>query len=242
MFVILLIMGSSWIEPILFLAVTGVAVMLNPGTNIFLGRISEVSSSIGPLLRMILSMDYGIMLLSRYRQELAQTNDKPAAMKTALQKAFASVTASSVTTAAGLLCLCLMSFKNGMAALPEMKAEDIKIIYAYDDDLESYSISLDELINYAADDPANGEYKNKINKTRLKDLQKAQKIIAATKSGEQLTPAGMGGIPGMEAEDLKTIYSYNSYCFAPDSYRAGLVDMVNFLLTDGAEHPDGRDG
>lgn len=68
--VVLLVSCSSYFEPVLFLVTIGIAVVLNLGTNFFLGEISDVSFGIAAVLQLALSMDYSIILMNRYRQEL----------------------------------------------------------------------------------------------------------------------------------------------------------------------------
>lgn len=111
--VILFVMCESWIEPVLFLASTGAAVALNLGSNLFLGSVSELSMSIAPILQLVLSMDYSIILINRYRQELEVAENKYAAMKAALANSASSILSSAFTTVVGLLVLVLMSFKIG---------------------------------------------------------------------------------------------------------------------------------
>ncbi|HHX54434.1 MAG TPA: MMPL family transporter [Clostridiales bacterium] len=111
--VILFVMCESWIEPLLFLASTGAAVALNLGTNLFLGSVSELAMSIAPILQLVLSMDYSIILINRYRQELEVAENKYAAMKAALAASASSILSSAFTTVVGLLVLLLMSFKIG---------------------------------------------------------------------------------------------------------------------------------
>ncbi len=111
--VVLLISCGSYFEPILFLATIGIAVVLNLGTNFFLGEISDVSFGIAAVLQLALSMDYSIILMNRYRQELKRTADPPQAMANALRAAFGSITGSAVTTIVGLLVLVFMSFRIG---------------------------------------------------------------------------------------------------------------------------------
>ncbi len=111
---ILFVMCGSWIEPLLFLAVIGVAVLMNMGTNIVLGSISTITFSIASILQLVLSMDYSIILINRYRQEKAKSHDNVKAMKKALRRAFPSIASSSMTTVVGLLALVFMSFKIGM--------------------------------------------------------------------------------------------------------------------------------
>lgn len=111
--VVLLISCGSYFEPLLFLITIGIAVVLNLGTNFFLGEISDVSFGIAAVLQLALSMDYSIILMNRYRQELKKTDDRKEAMANALRSAFGSITGSAVTTIVGLLVLVFMSFKIG---------------------------------------------------------------------------------------------------------------------------------
>ncbi len=110
---VMVVMSSSWIEPILFLTSIGVAVLINMGTNVLLGSVSNSTFSVGSLLQMILSIDYSIILMERYRQELRQDSERPSAMARAIAASFSSVASSAITTIVGLLVLCLMSFKIG---------------------------------------------------------------------------------------------------------------------------------
>lgn len=111
--VILFIMCASWIEPLLFLSVTGAAVVMNLGTNIILGHVAGLTASVGPILQLILSMDYSIILLNRYRQARAYEPDRKKAMKDALSKSFAPIASSALTTVVGLAVLVLLDFKMG---------------------------------------------------------------------------------------------------------------------------------
>ena len=111
--VVLLVSCGSYFEPVLFLITIGIAVVLNLGTNFFLGEISDVSFGIAAVLQLALSMDYSIILMNRYRQELKKTDDRKEAMANALRAAFGSITGSAVTTIVGLLVLVFMSFKIG---------------------------------------------------------------------------------------------------------------------------------
>lgn len=111
--VVLLISCGSYFEPVLFLITIGIAVVLNLGTNFFLGEISDVSFGIAAVLQLALSMDYSIILMNRYRQEMKKTDDRKEAMANALRAALSSITGSAVTTIVGLLVLVFMSFKIG---------------------------------------------------------------------------------------------------------------------------------
>ena len=110
---ILLIMASSWIEPAIFMITIGIAVMINMGTYCLFPSISNTTFGIVALLQLVLSMDYSIMLLNRYRQERRVIPDKQEAMRRALSLSFGAITGSSLTTFAGLLALLFMSFTMG---------------------------------------------------------------------------------------------------------------------------------
>lgn len=111
--IILLIMCSSWIEPVLFIITIGIAIIINLGTNYLLGEVSYTTYSIASILQLVLTMDYSIMLLNRYREEKETKNDNIVAMKEAIKKSFPSIMGSSFTTIVGLLALIFMSFKIG---------------------------------------------------------------------------------------------------------------------------------
>ena len=112
---ILVVMSSSWIEPVFFLFTIGVAVVINTGSAFFFGKISNASWSIGAILQLVLSMDYSVMLTSRYRQEkkAAAGADPEAAMARAIRDSFPAISSSSFTTIAGLLALAFMRFRIG---------------------------------------------------------------------------------------------------------------------------------
>ena len=110
---IMLVMCRSWFEPVLILVTIGIAIIINEGSNAFLPSISYPSSCIAALLQMVLSIDYSVMLLNRFRQEKAAGLQPCEAMSAALRNCFASVSGSALTTAAGLLMLAFMRFKIG---------------------------------------------------------------------------------------------------------------------------------
>ena len=110
---ILVLMCRSWIEPLFFLIAIGMAVLINLGTNLLLGYISDITMAIGPVLQLVLSMDYSVILMNRYRDEKSRGLDKRAAMKEALAGSFSSIWSSSFTTVVGLLALSFMTIKIG---------------------------------------------------------------------------------------------------------------------------------
>lgn len=111
---ILFIMCPSWLEPLLFLVTIGMAVVLNLGTNIIRGSIADITFTIGAILQLVLSMDYSIILMNRYRQERENARNTTGAMSRALRGASSSILSSSMTTVVGLLMLCFMSLGIGM--------------------------------------------------------------------------------------------------------------------------------
>ena len=113
--VILLLMSKSWVEPWLFLFTILLAVIANKGTNIIFPSVSHITDSISAILQMALSMDYAIMLSTRYRQEKAKPDhpDKKTAMRRAMRYSFGAISSSSVTTVVGLIVLIAMSFTIG---------------------------------------------------------------------------------------------------------------------------------
>ena len=111
--VVLTLMSHSWLDPVLFLTTIAVAVAINMGTNIILPHIDELTTAIGPILQFVLSMDYSIILMNRYRQERSKGGENTEAMKTALAGSISSIASSSLTTVAGLLSLVFLSFKLG---------------------------------------------------------------------------------------------------------------------------------
>ena len=114
-FIILLVMCSSVMEVLLFLFTTLIAVAINMGSNILLEGVSYMTNTMVAVLQMILSMDYSIIIMNRFRQEKANyPGDNPRAMAVALRNAAPSVLSSCVTTVASLLMLMFMHLKIGM--------------------------------------------------------------------------------------------------------------------------------
>ncbi|MEG2283658.1 MAG: MMPL family transporter [Bacilli bacterium] len=112
--IILVLTTSSWLEPLLFLATIGIAVILNMGTNFIMGGdISFVTQSIAPILQFAVSLDYAIFLLHSFSTERKKTTDINIAMKQAMKNSFPIVLASAITTIVGFLALLFMRFEIG---------------------------------------------------------------------------------------------------------------------------------
>lgn len=110
---ILLITTSSWFEPVLFLLSIGVAVLLNNGTNVFLGRISYITHATSSVLLLAVSMDYSIFLLHRFAGFREEGYDATAAMLKAINKSFSTILGSAFTTMLGFIALTFMRFGLG---------------------------------------------------------------------------------------------------------------------------------
>lgn len=111
--VILFFSMSSFIEPILFFATIGVAMLLNRGTNFILKEISSVTYSISNILQLAVSMDYSIFLIHRYIDEKGNFSNNKEAMAKAITSTFGSISASALTTIAGFLALVIMRYNIG---------------------------------------------------------------------------------------------------------------------------------
>ena len=113
-FTVLCITTAAWSEPFLFLIVMGVAILLNQGTNIFLGTVSFLTNNVAMVLQLATSMDYSIFLWHSYQEQKERFDgDKNRAMAHAISNTITSVVSSSITTVAGFIALCFMSFTLG---------------------------------------------------------------------------------------------------------------------------------
>lgn len=113
LFAILAVMCSSLMEVVLFLVTIGIAVAINMGTNALLPSVSEMSNLLCAVLQMILSMDYSIILMNRYRQEKVSGQPNDAAMSAAVRGATPAILSSGLTTIVSLLMLIFIKFKIG---------------------------------------------------------------------------------------------------------------------------------
>ena len=112
-FAVLCITTTAWSEPFLFLIVMGVAILLNRGTNIFLGTVSFLTNNVAMVLQLATSMDYSIFLLDVFTRERQKGLNNEEAMTNAIDAAINSIFASSLTTVVGFLALVCMKFSIG---------------------------------------------------------------------------------------------------------------------------------
>lgn len=110
---IMLLTSKSWIEPIILLLSSGVAILINMGTNAIIGEISYITNSVAAILQLALSIDYSIVLLHHYRAVKKEEPKCGKAMIMAVKQVISPVSASALTTIAGLFALLFMSFRIG---------------------------------------------------------------------------------------------------------------------------------
>lgn len=106
---------DSFLIPVFFMLSVGMAVLYNLGSNIFLGEISFITQALTAVLQLGVTIDYSIFLWHSYKeQQKFHPNDNNEAMAVAISKTISSVVGSSITTVAGFLALCFMSYKLGL--------------------------------------------------------------------------------------------------------------------------------
>lgn len=111
--VAMLVFLDSWLVPFVFLASIGMMILLNLGTNYFIGEISYITKALSAVLQLAVTMDYSIFLWHSYNEQRTRYDDNKAAMAVAIKETLASVVGSSITTVAGFIALCFMSFTMG---------------------------------------------------------------------------------------------------------------------------------
>lgn len=106
---------ESFFVPLLFMLSIGMAIVYNLGSNYFLGEISYITKALAAVLQLGVTLDYSIFLMHSYEeQQIRYNGDKERAMAHAISQTFSSVIGSSVTTVAGFIALCFMTFTLGM--------------------------------------------------------------------------------------------------------------------------------
>lgn len=109
----MMIFLDNWIIPFVFLASIGITIVLNLGSNIFMGEISYITKALSAILQLAVTMDYSIFLWHSYSEQRTHYSDNKEAMAAAIKETLSSVIGSSVTTIAGFAALCFMSFTLG---------------------------------------------------------------------------------------------------------------------------------
>lgn len=109
----MLVLLDGWLVPFVFLASIGMMIVLNLGSNYFLGEISYITKALSAVLQLAVTMDYSIFLWHCYNEKREQESDNKEAMAQAIRETLTSVIGSSITTVAGFAALCFMSFTLG---------------------------------------------------------------------------------------------------------------------------------
>ena len=111
--VAMMIFMDNWIIPFVFLASIGMAILMNLGSNYFLGEISYITKALSAILQLAVTMDYSIFLWHSYGEQKKIYGDHKSAMAVAIKETTRSVLGSSITTVAGFIALCFMTFTLG---------------------------------------------------------------------------------------------------------------------------------
>ncbi|MBR6890049.1 MAG: MMPL family transporter, partial [Clostridia bacterium] len=109
----MMIFLDGWLVPFVFLANIGLAILINLGSNYFLGEISYITKALAAVLQLAVTMDYSIFLWNAYNEQRAKQDDRLEAMALAIRETLTSVVGSSLTTIAGFIALCFMSYMLG---------------------------------------------------------------------------------------------------------------------------------
>ncbi len=109
----MLLFLDGWLIPFVLLASIGSMILLNMGTNFFLGEISYITKALSAVLQLAVTMDYSIFLWNSYNEHRGEGLEAKEAMAAAIQATMTSVVGSSVTTISGFIALCFMSFTLG---------------------------------------------------------------------------------------------------------------------------------
>ena len=112
--VVLFLMTDSFLVPVIFLVDIGIAIIYNLGTNVFKGEISFITMALVAILQLAVTMDYSIFLYNSYMEQKTHYSDNNEAMANAIAATITSVTGSSLTTIAGFLAMCFMTFTLGL--------------------------------------------------------------------------------------------------------------------------------
>lgn len=110
----MLVLLDNFLTPFVFLISIGMMILVNMGTNIFLGDISYITKALAAVLQLAVTMDYSIFLWHSYNEQLEKGLVRDDAMAQAIHETFSSVIGSSMTTIAGFIALCFMSFTLGL--------------------------------------------------------------------------------------------------------------------------------
>ena len=110
----MMIFMDNWIIPFVFLASIAVAILVNMGSNYFMGEVSFITKALAAVLQLAVTMDYSIFLWHSYEEQKGICENHKQAMAVAIHETVRSVIGSSITTVAGFIALCFMTFTLGL--------------------------------------------------------------------------------------------------------------------------------
>ncbi len=110
---VMLLLLDNWLTPFVFLLSIGMMILINLGSNYFLGEISYITKALSAVLQLAVTMDYSIFLWNSYNEQLTKHDGRGEAMANAIRETLVSIVGSSITTVAGFIALCFMSFTLG---------------------------------------------------------------------------------------------------------------------------------
>lgn len=109
----MMLLLDNWLVPLIFLASIGISIVINLGSNYFLGEISYITKALSAVLQLAVTMDYSIFLWHSYNEKREKASDQYEAMALAIHETLTSVIGSAATTIAGFIALCFMSYTMG---------------------------------------------------------------------------------------------------------------------------------
>ena len=111
--IVLMLTMDSFLLPLIFLCCIGVSILWNMGSNYFMGEISYITKAVAAVLQLAVTLDYSIFLWHSYKEQKSLCSDRDEAMTAAIVQTFSSIIGSSLTTVAGFIAICFMSFTLG---------------------------------------------------------------------------------------------------------------------------------
>ena len=153
--IVLAMTMDSWMAPMIFLLNIGISIIYNLGTNFIQGEISFITMSLTAVLQLAVTMDYSIFLWDSYKEQKKKYTDKTDAMANAISQTIVSVSASSLTTIAGFIALCFMSFTLGMDLGVVMAKGVVLGVLCTITVLPAMMLSFDRLIEKTSHKPLN---------------------------------------------------------------------------------------
>ena len=112
--VVLMLTMDSFLLPLIFLCCIGVSILWNMGSNYLMGEISYITKAVAAVLQLAVTLDYSIFLWHSYEEQKSMYEDNKEAMAVAINNTLTSVVGSSITTVAGFIALCFMSYTLGL--------------------------------------------------------------------------------------------------------------------------------